>query len=90
LQVRHWGRDRALDESILPFFEQTEFDINPLLGERFGLDRAQFAPVLTEFYRLHGWDANGRPTRERMEELAMGDMYQEMIEDAAIREKSTY
>ena len=86
LQVRHWGRDRALDESILPYFEQLEFDINPLLGQRYGLDRAQFAPVLTEFYHLHGWDANGRPTQERMEELGMGDMYPEMLRGAVSAE----
>jgi aldehyde:ferredoxin oxidoreductase len=48
-----------------------------------GLDRAQFAPVLTEFYRLHGWDANGQPTRERMEALGMGGMYAEMVAGAA-------
>lgn len=83
LQVRHWGRDRALDETLLPYFEQPEFDVNPLLGEPMGLDRAQFAPVLTEFYRLHGWDANGQPTRERMEALGMGGMYAEMVAGAA-------
>ena len=79
LQVRHWGRDRALDETILPYFERAEVDVNPLLGERVGLDRAQFAPVLTEFYHLHGWDGNGQATRERMEELGMGEMVEPMV-----------
>jgi aldehyde:ferredoxin oxidoreductase len=89
LQVRHWGRDRALDETLLPYFEQPEFDVNPLLGQRYGLDRAQFAPVLTEFYRLHGWDANGQPRREGMEALGMGGMYAEMVAGAhAARERA--
>jgi aldehyde:ferredoxin oxidoreductase len=82
LQVRHWGRDRALDETLLPYFERTEWNVNPLLGEAYGLDRAQFAPVLTEFYALHGWDANGRPTRERMVALGMDGMYEEMMAGA--------
>jgi aldehyde:ferredoxin oxidoreductase len=82
LQVRHWGRDRALDETLLPYFERPEFEANPLLGERVGLDREQFAPVLTEFYRLHGWGANGQPTREGMDALGMSDVYASMLAGA--------
>jgi len=82
LQVRYWGRDRALDETILPYYERPELVANPLLGQRYGLDRAQFAPVLTEFYCLHGWDANGWPTQARMEALGMGGMHAEMVAGA--------
>ena len=82
LQVRHWGRDRALDESILPYFERPEVDINPLLGERYGLDREQFAPVLSEFYGYHGWDGNGRPTEEGLRQLGLSDVYGPMMEGA--------
>ena len=82
LQVRHWGRDRELDETVLPHYERTELGMSPVLGERYGLDRDQFAPVLTEFYSLHGWDANGQPARERMDELGMGEMHEEMVEGA--------
>ncbi len=85
LQVRHWGRDRALEETLLPYFERPEMGVNPLLGERHGLDRAQFAPVLTEFYALHGWDANGRPTRDGMAALGMEGMYDEMLAGAGGR-----
>ena len=82
LQVRHWARDRALDESVLPYFEQPELGMNPAIGERMSLDREQFAPVLTEFYALHGWDANGQPTQESMAELGMGDLHADMVAGA--------
>ena len=84
LQVRHWGRDRGLDEMVLPYFERAELEANPLLGERCGLDRAQFAPVLDEFYALHGWDTQrGWPTRERLSDLGLADVYAPMIAGAA-------
>ena len=82
LQVRHWGRDRALDESVLPYFEQPEMGMNPLLGARHALDRGQFAPVLDEFYALHGWDNNGRPTQESLDDLGIGEVYAPMVEGA--------
>ena len=55
LHVRHWGRDRKTDEMVLPYFERTETAPNPLLGQRYGLDREKFKPVVDEFYSLHGW-----------------------------------
>jgi aldehyde:ferredoxin oxidoreductase len=83
LQVRHWGRDRRTDEMVLSYFERTEFSANPLLGERYGLDREKFSPVMDEFYRLHGWDpATGWPTSKRLHELGLGDLYQPMVEGA--------
>ena len=82
LQVRHWGRDRELDETVLPHFELLEKEPSPFLGERVGLDRDQFAPVLTEFYRLHGWDKNGQPTQEGLESVGLGDIYEPMVAGA--------
>ena len=83
LQVRYFGRDRQTDELVLPYFERTETAANPLLGERRGLDREQFRPVLDEFYRLHGCDpATGWPTQERLSELGMADVYEPMIAGA--------
>jgi hypothetical protein len=37
--------------------------------------------MLAQSCALHGWDANGQSTRERMEE--MGEMYGEMVEAPA-------
>lgn len=33
------------------------------------IDREKFAQMLDEFYALHGWDAEGRPARERVAEF---------------------
>jgi aldehyde:ferredoxin oxidoreductase len=83
LQVRHWGRDRQTDELVLPYFERTEFSTNPLLGERYGLDRGQFKPVMDEFYTLHGWDVEkGWPTCESLCELGLADVYEPMVAGA--------
>jgi aldehyde:ferredoxin oxidoreductase len=83
LQVRHWARDRRTDEMALPYFEQLEGYPNPLLGKRYGLDRALFEPVVDEFCALHGWDVEtGWPTRERLDELGLEDLYEPMLEGA--------
>ena len=83
LQVRHWGRDRHTDEMLLPYFEGTETSQNPFLEKRYGLDREQFKPVLDEFYALCGWDpGTGWPTRERLTELDLVDVYEPMVEGA--------
>jgi aldehyde:ferredoxin oxidoreductase len=82
LQVRHWGRDRATDERVLPYFERPEIYPSPFQEERYGLDRRQFAPVVDAFYALHGWDAAGRPTREGLAALDLADLYEPMIEGA--------
>jgi aldehyde:ferredoxin oxidoreductase len=83
LQVRHWGRDRAMDESVLPYFEELELHQNAYLSKRHRLDRQQFRPVQDEFYQLHGWDTRrGWPTEERLCDLKLGDLYQEMVAGA--------
>ncbi|MBN1580668.1 MAG: hypothetical protein JXA89_08180 [Anaerolineae bacterium] len=80
LQVRHWGRDRKMDETVLPYFQETELHQNVYLDRRYALDRGQFESVLDAFYRLHGWDAErGWPTEERLRELGMEDVYGDMI-----------
>jgi aldehyde:ferredoxin oxidoreductase len=80
LQVRHWGRDRTMDEMVLPYFERTEPYQNPFQARCHALDRERFDPVVDEFYRLHGWDTErGWPTRERLRELGMGDFYKPMV-----------
>jgi aldehyde:ferredoxin oxidoreductase len=80
LQVRHWGRDREMDELVLPYFEETELYQSPFLDRRYGLDREQFKPVMDEFYALYGWDPeSGWPTRERLRELGMDEVYGPMV-----------
>ena len=48
--------------------------------------RALLPIVLTEFYRLHGWDANGQPTREGLERVGLGDTHESMKGGAASEE----
>jgi aldehyde:ferredoxin oxidoreductase len=80
LQVRHWGRDREMDETVLTYFQEPELHQNAFLDRRYGLDRERFRPVLDEFYTLHGWDVKrGWPTKERLCELGMEDVYEDMI-----------
>jgi hypothetical protein len=83
LQVRHWGRDREMDETVLPYFQEPELHQNPYLDRRHGLDRAQFEPVLDAFYQLHGWDVQrGWPTEARLREMGLEDVYEDMIDGA--------
>ncbi|HUT19919.1 MAG TPA: aldehyde ferredoxin oxidoreductase N-terminal domain-containing protein [Anaerolineae bacterium] len=84
LHVRHWGRDRAMDESVLPYFEQVELHQSAFHATRHALDRERFRPVLDAFYALHGWDGErGWPTRARLDELGMSDVYEPMHQGAA-------
>ncbi len=39
------------------------------------IDRERFAQMLDEYYALHGWDQEGRPSDERVKEFeALGAM----------------
>jgi aldehyde:ferredoxin oxidoreductase len=83
VQIRHWARDRAMDEMVLPSYEYLENWANPLLGERYALDREQFRPVMDDYYGYQGWDVEtGWPTRERLAELGIEDAYEPMVAGA--------
>ncbi len=83
ITVRHFGRDRAMDERVLPAFEYDENWLNPETHERMALDRAQFDPVMDEYLRLRGWDVKtGWPTRERLTVLGLEDVYDPMVAGA--------
>jgi aldehyde:ferredoxin oxidoreductase len=80
LCVRHWGRDRQMDETALPSFEYAENWVNPLIEQPQALDRQQFRPVQDEYYRLLGWDPQtGWPTPERLQELGIGEIHAPMV-----------
>jgi aldehyde:ferredoxin oxidoreductase len=89
LQVRHWARDRRMDEMVLPYYERTEPYRNPFLDGRHALDRQRFGPVLDQFYRLQGWDPEtGWPARDRLHELGLDDVYAAMVDGAEkVKEK---
>ena len=72
-----------MDEMVLPSYEYLENWPNPLLGERVALDRAQFRPVMDDYYRYQGWDVeSGWPTEERLAELGMEEVYEPMVDGA--------
>jgi len=74
IQIREYGRSRADDEGIIPYFETAETFIGPS-GRLESLDRAQFLRLLNEYYALRGWDPRtGRPMREKLEALGLGDV----------------
>ena len=84
LTVRHWARDRKMDEMVLPSFEYAENWTSPALSERQGLSRTEFAPVIDEYYGHHGWDVEtGWPTKERLDSLGLEGVHESMVEGAA-------
>jgi len=84
LTVRHWARDREMDEMVLPSFEYRENWQNPHLPERYALERDKFVPVMDDYYALRGWDVQtGWPTPEHLERVGLADVYQPMVEGAA-------
>jgi aldehyde:ferredoxin oxidoreductase len=83
ITVRHFGRDRAMDERVIPSFEYDENWVNPELGERRALDREQFGGVMDAYLRLRGWDVNtGWPTAEKLGELGMPEVHAPMVAGA--------
>ena len=85
VQVRNWGRSRAVDEMVIPCFLRIENWVNPYIGEGMGLDGEKFARLLGEYYTLRGWDPQtGRPTWARLEELALSDVAQDLVERGLI------
>ena len=81
LQVRNWHRSRRVDEAVIPYFEQVEQWVNPLVGTGQKLDRRKFAGLLDEYYRLRGWDPEtGVPKRAKMEELDLSDVAEQLSE----------
>jgi hypothetical protein len=83
ISVRHFAKDRRMDERVLPSFAYDENWVNPELGQRMALERERFDPVLDHYLALRGWDQEtGWPTRETLQGLDL-DIYDEMIAGAA-------
>jgi aldehyde:ferredoxin oxidoreductase len=69
IDVRYYGRDRAIDESTLEEYAY------PALEDGVLLDRGRFLALIDTYYGLSGWNAtNGWPTRPRLEALSLGDV----------------
>jgi aldehyde:ferredoxin oxidoreductase len=73
IDVRHFGRDRSIDESTLDGYAY------PALEDGVTLDRDRFLYLLDAYYELSGWSrANGWPTRARLEALSLDDVADEL------------
>jgi aldehyde:ferredoxin oxidoreductase len=69
LDVRNFGRRRAVDEATVDAF------IYPGKDDGVMLDRGRFLNLLDAYYELSGWDREtGRPARPRLEALGLGDV----------------
>lgn len=69
IDVRYFGRNRAIDESTIDGF------MYPGEADGVMLDRDRFLALLDKYYELSGWDvASGRPTRAKLSELGLDDV----------------
>jgi aldehyde:ferredoxin oxidoreductase len=69
IDMRYFGRDRAIDWSVAKTLTQ------PAFTDGVVLDLERFAGMLDTYYRLRGWNpANGYPTRARLEDLELKDV----------------
>ena len=73
LDVRNFGRSRAVDESTIDGF------MYPGKDDGVVVDRGQFLALLDKYYELSGWNpANGWPARAKLEELGLADVADEL------------
>ena len=56
------------DDTIPQRFFVKETGNEPAIG----IDPAKFQAMLDEYYKFHGWDKEGVPTRAKLEELGLG------------------
>ena len=75
IDIRNFGRDRAVDESTIDGF------MYPGKDDGVMLDREKFLTLLDKYYELSGWDlTNGCPARDKLEELGLGDVADELAD----------
>jgi len=90
LLVRNHGRSRQDDETVIPYFEQPESYINPLLGEKVVAEREKFLRLMDEYYELRGWDLEtGRPLRDKLEELGLKEVADELERQMVLPDTKT-
>jgi aldehyde:ferredoxin oxidoreductase len=76
LDVRNTGRDRAIDEAVIPHF-QWEGKVD---GTHLSAGADEFRALLDDYYALRGWDpVTGHPTRETLEALGLDDVAEKLL-----------
>jgi aldehyde:ferredoxin oxidoreductase len=53
-------------------------DGEPITKKGTVVDREKFAQMMSEYYELRGWDAGGRQTRQKLVELGLEDITEEL------------
>ncbi|NLG50201.1 MAG: hypothetical protein GX552_08845 [Chloroflexi bacterium] len=82
IDIRNHGRDRAIDELVIPHFQWPEKSDGTCISE----DAYEFRALLDRFYDLRGWDKRtGWPTPARLEQLGLADAAQAIEALAAKR-----
>jgi len=72
LAIRNWGRNRATDETVIPYLQRPEGEVSPYLKTRVAVDAARYRALLSACYALRGWDpATGRPTEATLRVLGL-------------------
>ncbi len=72
-QVRNYDRSREMDSAMEWYFEYPE------KSDGTKLDKTIFNRYLDKYYELRGWDiTTGWPTREKLEELGLKDVADEL------------
>jgi len=75
LAIRHWGRDRRTDETILAYLRHPEGSENPYRGQREPFDEGRFRQLMDAYYRLRGWDAQtAAPLPSTLRDLGLTDL----------------
>ena len=85
IMVKRENRSRVNDTLNDPYFKKA---INvSMYGMQLGpIDREKFEQLKDRFYRLRGWDVGtGQPTRNKLEELGLGDVADELVKVGRLR-----
>lgn len=70
IDVRNCGRNRAIDEAVIPHYQWPE----KTDGTHLSADASEFRALLDRYYDLRGWDRKtGWPTPERLRALGLED-----------------
>jgi aldehyde:ferredoxin oxidoreductase len=69
--VRNHGRNRALDEAVIPHYQWPE----KTDGTHLSADAGEFRALLDRYYDLRGWDREtGVPTQDKLHALELDEM----------------
>jgi aldehyde:ferredoxin oxidoreductase len=71
IDVRNTGRDRAIDEAVIPHFQWASKTDGTALSAGAG----EFRAMLDDYYALRGWDVEtGHPSRETLRALDLDEV----------------